>query len=264
MRLACLASGSSGNSIYIGDGDTHLLIDAGISCKRICQGLAGIGVAPQDLSAVLITHEHSDHVSGLPVFAKKTGAPLCSAPETLGWLREHGLRELAPERFRAVREDEPFAVGDLTVTPIRISHDAVHPLAYRIDGPSSSAAVMTDLGYYDPYIVQHLQQLDAILIESNHDIHMLQAGPYPYPLKRRIMGEKGHLSNESAGQLLSEICCDRLKYIVLGHISQENNLPELAYEAVRLEIDLSENAYRAADYAISVARRDVPSPVIEF
>ncbi|MBQ5950653.1 MAG: MBL fold metallo-hydrolase [Lachnospiraceae bacterium] len=264
MRLMTFASGSSGNCTYIGEGDTHILVDAGISCKRIMAGLARVGLTPADLTAVLITHEHIDHVAGLAVLRKKTGAAIVSAAETLEWLRRHGLEDIGPERLLAVREDVPVRIGGLRVTPLRISHDAVHPLGYRIDGAESSAAVITDLGYTEPYLAQNLQGLSAIVLEANHDVHMLQAGPYPYQLKRRILGDGGHLSNEACGQLLSDIVSEKLRYCVLGHLSQENNLPELAYEAVRLEVDLGENTFRAGDFALRVAPRETESELFEF
>ena len=265
MRFLSIASGSSGNCIYMGEGDTHILIDGGVSCKRITEGLKSLGIKPSELSAVCVTHEHSDHVCGLPVFLKKNHIPVYSARETLEKLKAQGiLGESEEGLLHSVEPDRPFTVGEMNILPIAISHDAARPLAYRVNCGKKSAAVMTDLGYYSPYIVERMQNLDAVLLESNHDLHMLEAGPYPYYLKQRIMGERGHLSNECAGRLLNEILHDKMKYVMLGHISKENNYDELAYETVRLEINMGEGEYKADDFPISVAKRDVPSEIIEF
>ena len=155
-------------------------------------------------------------------------------------------------------------MGSTLVTPFSISHDAAQPVAYRFDSDGKSMAVATDMGMYDDYIIGNLKGLDVVLIESNHDINMLQIGPYPYALKRRIWGNKGHLSNETCGNLLNEIISDRLKKVILGHLSKENNLPELAYETIRNEINMADGNYCADDISIQVASRTEPSCHIEF
>ena len=141
-------------------------------------------------------------------------------------------------------------------------NDAVNPVAYRVENGSKAVAVATDMGHFDQYVIDHLQKLDAILLESNHDVRMLETGPYPYYLKRRILGDHGHLSNENAGRLLNNILHDNLKKIFLGHLSKENNYAELAYETVRLEIDEGDCPYGASDFSISVASRDKMSEVV--
>ena len=143
-----------------------------------------------------------------------------------------------------------------------ISHDAADPVAYLVSDGRHRVGVVTDLGYYDADIVSHMEGLDALLLEANHDIHMLQVGAYPYPLKQRILGERGHLSNETSGQLLGQILHDGMQHILLGHLSKENNYDELAYETVRLEISLGDNPYRGNDFPIEVAKRDRPSSLI--
>ena len=149
--------------------------------------------------------------------------------------------------------------GTVTVDGLTFAAD---PVAYRIGDGEKTVAVATDMGSYTPYITQHLMNLDAMLLESNHDIRMLEMGPYPYYLKQRILGDKGHLCNESAGRLLSDVLHDNLKHVLLGHISKENNYPDLAYEAVRVEINLADNPYRASDFDIQVAGRDTMSEVL--
>ena len=145
-----------------------------------------------------------------------------------------------------------------------ISHDAADPVAYLVSDGRHRVGVVTDLGYYDADIVSHMEDLDALLLEANHDIHMLQVGAYPYPLKQRILGERGHLSNETSGQLLGQILHDGMQHILLGHLSKKNNYDELAYETVRLEISLGDNPYRGNDFPIEVAKRDRPSSLIRL
>lgn len=145
-----------------------------------------------------------------------------------------------------------------------ISHDAADPVAYLVSDGRHRVGVVTDLGYYDADIVSHMEGLDALLLEANHDIRMLQVGAYPYPLKQRILGERGHLSNETSGQLLGQILHDGMQHILLGHLSKENNYDELAYETVRLEISLGDNPYRGNDFPIEVAKRDRPSSLIRL
>ena len=276
MRMVSIASGSSGNCIYIGSDSTHLLVDAGISNKRIQQGLNEIGLTGNDVNGILITHEHSDHIKGLGVLSRKYEIPIYGTRETLDEIAAAGsLGKFDKGLLTPVSPDLDFMVGDLTVKPFKIDHDAANPVAYRVQNGEKSVAVATDMGHFDQYIIDHLQGLDALLLESNHDVNMLQAGPYPYYLKRRILGDHGHLSNENAGRLL---CCilhnenagrllncvlhDRLKKILLGHLSKENNYEELAYETVRLEIDEGDCPYGASDFSISVASRDCMSEII--
>lgn len=263
MRMVSIASGSSGNCIYIGSDDTHILVDAGVSNKRIEQGLNEIGIRGSDLCGILITHEHSDHIKGLGILARKYGIPVYSARETIEEIR--GIKSLGDypdELLHPVCHDVDFCIGDLLVKPFGVDHDAARPLAYRVQCERKSVAVATDMGHYSQYIIDHLQGLDALLLESNHDVKMLEAGPYPYYLKRRILGDHGHLSNENAGRLLSCILHDNLKHIFLGHLSKENNYEELAYETVRLEITESDTPYTAADFPITVAKRDCMSPIV--
>ena len=152
----------------------------------------------------------------------------------------------------------------MTVSPMQISHDAAQPVAYRFSYGKKKAAVCTDLGTYNDYTVECLKGMDVILLEANHDVNMLQVGSYPYYLKQRILGNRGHLSNENSGRLLSRVLHDDLKKVVLGHLSKENNLPELAYEAVRLEINMADNPYKAGDFPIQVASRSDVSEMITF
>ncbi len=262
MRFLSIASGSSGNCIYAGTDSTHILIDAGISARRIEGGLAEAGIKPQELSAICITHEHSDHIRGLGILARKYAIPIFATQGTIREIEKtKALGEYPEELLLPVMPDVEFSVGDMTVKPFHIDHDAADPVAYRLQAGGKSFAVATDLGHFSQYTIDHLLDLDAVLLESNHDLRMLETGPYPWYLKRRIMGDFGHLSNENAGRLVNHILSDRLRYILLGHLSKENNLPELAYETVRVAVDMGESPYRASDFKISIARRDEMSEI---
>lgn len=263
MRFLSIASGSSGNCTYIGTRNTHILVDTGIAYKRMMAGLNEIDVAGEDLTGILITHEHIDHVAGLGVLSRKLGVPIYASHGTVQALRHIGtLGDIDESLYHEIPADQAFTVGDLTVTPFANSHDAAEPFGYRVEAREASVAVCTDLGVYTADTVEKLKNLDAVLLEANHDIRMLQVGPYPYALKQRILGERGHLSNEASGRLLGEILHDHMQYILLGHLSKENNLPALAYEAVRLEITMGDCCYDGDDFPILVADRDHPSDLI--
>ena len=263
MRFVSIASGSSGNCIYVGSDNSHLLIDAGISGKRIEQGLNEIGIKGTELDGILITHEHSDHIKGLGVLARKFGIPIYGTAGTLEEIENNAsLGTFDKELLTPVLPDVEFTAGDLVIQPFRVDHDAADPVAYRVKSGGKSIAVATDMGHFDQYIINHLQNLDAVLLESNHDVRMLETGPYPYYLKRRILGDHGHLSNENAGRLLCQILHDGLKHIFLGHLSKENNYEELAYETVRLEITEGDTPYRAEDFSISGAGRERMSRIV--
>ena len=263
MRLCSIASGSSGNCIYVGSDNAHVLVDAGISGKRITQGLNSLDLTGEDIDGILVTHEHSDHIQGLGVIARKYHIPIYATGGTVDAMsRMRSLGKMPDGIFREIREDEPFVIKDMTINPFTISHDAVQPVGYRLECGEQSVGIATDLGKYNDYIIGHLQNLDALLLEANHDIRMLQVGKYPYYLKQRILGDRGHLSNENAGRLLCRLLHDNLKAVFLGHLSRENNYEELAYETVCSEVTLGDNPYKSRDFRIRVAKRDCISDVI--
>lgn len=265
MELCSIASGSSGNCICVGSLDCHILIDAGISGKRIEEGLNSIDLKTGEMQGILVTHEHIDHVAGLGVLARKYEIPIYATQGTIDAVRQtKSIGKIDDALFHAITPGVDFRIGDLTIESIPISHDAADPVAYKVKQQGKSLAVMTDLGTYDETIVEKLKYLDVLLLEANHDVRMLQAGSYPYPLKQRILGERGHLSNELSGQLLGEVLHDDFKAIFLGHLSKENNYPELAYETVRLEVTLGDNPYTGDDFPMYVAKRDSVSRKVEF
>ena len=265
MRLCSIASGSSGNCIYVGSDATNLLIDTGISGKKVEFGLNSLDLTTKDLNGIFVTHEHSDHIKGLGVIARKCGVPIYATSGTIRAMKESGSLGKLPEGiFHEIQGDSDYQVGDLTIHPFHISHDAAEPVGYRIHQGEHSVGIATDMGVYDEYIVDNLKGLDALLLEANHDVNMLQVGSYPYYLKRRILGERGHLSNETAGKLVCRLLHDGMKDILLGHLSKENNYEALAYETVCSEVTMGDNPYKAKDFRIAVAHRDSASKVVEL
>ncbi len=263
MRFCNIASGSSGNCTYAGDDETHLIIDAGISGKRIEAGLNDLDLTTADVTGVLITHEHTDHIGGLGVIAKRYGIPVYATGGTIDAIRDNTRLNIPDHLFHVIRGDDEFCIGDFRILPIPVSHDAAEPVAYRLENNGTRVSVATDLGVYDEHIVECMSDSDLLMLEANHDVHMLEAGPYPYSLKRRILGEKGHLSNDHCGKLLTELISDRLQQVVLGHLSKDNNMEELAYETVRLEVTMSDDDYRWGDFPVCVAHRDFRTDCFE-
>lgn len=265
MQLTSIASGSSGNCICIGTESAHVLIDAGVSGKRIESGLNAIDLTTADMEGILITHEHSDHIGGLGVIARRYGLPMYATEKTIqAILRMSSIGKVDPSLFHVIEPEVDFTIGDMTIHPIRVSHDAADPVAYIVRQGRKKAGVVTDLGGYDDHIVENLRDVDVLLLEANHDINMLEVGPYPYPLKQRILGERGHLSNEACGRLLSEMLHDSFRTVMLGHLSKENNYPELAFRTVYTEVEQGDNPYRGNDFPIRVASRDTVSETIRF
>lgn len=265
MRLCSIASGSSGNCIFAGSETTSLLFDAWISGKRIEAGIQAADRKASEIDAIFLTHEHSDHIGGVGVMARRYARPIYATAGTLDALRSsRTVGEIPEDLFHVVRADEPVQIGDLVVRPFSISHDAAEPVGYRLENGGKSAAIATDMGYYDDYTIRQLRDLDLIFLEANHDVNMLQAGRYPYYLKQRILGNRGHLSNETAGRLLNEVLHDDISRIVLAHLSRENNYPALAFETVCAEVTMGDTKYKANDFRIEVAKRDETGAVMEI
>ena len=263
LEICSIASGSSGNCICVGSNHTHVLIDAGISGKRIENGLNEIALKTSEMQGILITHEHIDHIAGLGVLARRYGIPMFATEKTINAiLHTKSVGKIDKELFQVIQPGKRFSIGELMIKPISISHDAADPVAYKVTKGEKHIAVITDLGTYNQTIVDELQGLDALLLEANHDVNMLQTGIYPYPLKQRILSDRGHLSNERSGQLLCELLHDGFGTVMLGHLSKENNYEELAYEAVRLEVTMGDNPYKAEDFPMYVAKRDTVTDII--
>lgn len=229
MRLTTFASGSSGNCALLTMDGVHLLLDAGISCRRICEHLRLSGVRPEDLSAVLITHEHSDHIAGLATLTKRCAAPVCAPRAVAGYL-DRTIAGVAP-RLRVCVPGEDIPFGPLRVRCFPTSHDTAQSVGWRVAG-SSVFALATDTGCVTPEIVSGLLGAETVLLEANHDVDMLLSGPYPYYLKRRILSERGHLSNADCAALALRLAENGTRQILLGHLSRENNSPARAFETV--------------------------------
>jgi len=232
VKFCPLVSGSSGNSTYIGTKHTHILIDAGVSCKQIVEHISELKLAPEQIDAIFITHEHIDHIKGAGVLSRKFDIPVYA---TLGTWEGIGktVGDLAQKNIKYVYEDEICIINDLCVKPFAIPHDAREPVAYSVFAENSKMTVATDIGHITDVVKENIYDSDVLLLEANHDLDMLKNGSYPWPLKKRILGDKGHLSNIAAGDTLSEILSSKLKYVFLGHLSKENNEPHLAYETVK-------------------------------
>ena len=229
MRIVTFASGSTGNCCLVSDGGVNVLIDAGISARRIVQGLGVLGLAPQDVCGVLITHEHSDHISGLPVLVKRTGMRIF-APSELGEVLKRVKPELS-ESIDYIPTDGGLCVGDVRITAFPTPHDASASFGYRIEG-SEVFAFATDTGHISDELLEGLQGADTVVIEANHDKVMLKNGPYPPLLKQRVLSKHGHLSNDDCAKLACLLADSGTRQIILGHLSQQNNTPEAAETAV--------------------------------
>lgn len=264
MKLCSISSGSSGNCIYVGTEDTHVLIDVGLSGKRIEAGLNTFGMTAKALDAILITHEHSDHIKGLGVMARRYKIPIYATSDTIHTLkRSSNLGDIDTDLFNIVHPDQDFFIGEMKVHPFETSHDAIHPVCYSFHHDNKKVSVATDLGVYNAYIVDNLKHSNLLFIEANHDLNMLDVGPYPYYLKRRIKSDLGHLSNEMTSQLICDIYHEGLSHIILGHLSHENNVPDIAYETVKCEIGIQLKE-KSENIHLAVALRDQVSDVYQI
>ncbi|MBP5276427.1 MAG: MBL fold metallo-hydrolase [Lachnospiraceae bacterium] len=265
MRIASIASSSTGNCIYVGNNNTHILIDAGVSARNIEDGLHKLDVSLDDIDAILVTHEHSDHIKGLGVLERKRTIPIYSANETIEYIK--GVKSLGDydfDCFNPLNDLSSFRINDMIITPHKIYHDAVNPYCYSFESDGKRGAVVTDLGHFEDELIDGLGKLDVIFAEANHDVRMLQLGPYSYQLKQRILSDIGHLSNESCGKFISKLLNDDIKSLMLCHLSDHNNMPELAYESVKVEITLADNKYEGNDFPLYVAPKSELSRIIEF
>jgi len=235
MTLYTLASGSEGNCLLVSYGDTHLLVDAGISTRRITTALAALGLQMSNIAGILLTHAHTDHTAALTTLCKRHETPLFASAGTAAQVCEKHL--MAQYRMHIVRPNELFTVGDISVTPFPTSHDAWGSMDYRLDSEGGSIGVLTDTGYVTDEAHDTLLGVDLLVLESNHDIETLRCGPYPYYLKERILGIRGHLSNDDAARFAAEMGTSGTKEIVLAHLSRENNTPVMALDTVQRALD---------------------------
>ena len=261
LTYTTLASGSSGNCALVSCGRTHLLLDTGISARRITTALKRLGVDPASLSGVLITHEHSDHISGLTTLTKQLRLPVYATAPTLAQLyRRIPLLEGLGREFDA---GDGFPVGEIWVGSFPTSHDAAGSVGYTLTGDGCKAAVATDLGRLTPAVTRAVQGGDLLVCESNHDEDWVRSGPYPYYLKQRILGDQGHLSNEMGAELAALAAESGARTIVLAHLSAENNTPARARSVAARRLSAA-GIDPELDISLTVAPRAECGPVIQL
>jgi phosphoribosyl 1,2-cyclic phosphodiesterase len=234
FKLSVLASSSSGNSTLVATERTRLLVDAGLSRKETFERLKAIGIAPETLTAILITHEHSDHIAGLQAIAKKLDIPIYVSRMTapaIPW-----PEDFVP-KIESFAAGSSFPIGDIDVTSFTIPHDAVDPVGFTFRSQGIKIAIATDLGYMPDSVRVHLRGSDILLLESNHDLDMLKVGPYPWSIKQRIMGRMGHLSNEVACAFIQDDLDTTTSTLILGHLSAQNNHPAIVEQCARMALE---------------------------
>ena len=255
FNFCSLYSGSSGNSLFVESENTKLLVDAGVSSKKIEEALANLEIDPTSIDGILITHEHSDHVQGLGTFAKKFNLPVFVNEKTLDAMPKQ-KENISEKNIKLFNINEKFEIGDLKVKPFSIPHDAANPCGFNIFKDDKKISIATDIGHMTNGILKNLEDSIFIMLESNYDPEVLKYSKYPYQLKTRIAGPDGHLSNELAGKTISYLLNSGLKQAVLGHLSKQSNFPELAYKTVIDEIMCTK--YDENSLKLSVASRDIP------
>lgn len=262
LRFSPLFSGSSGNATYVGCDDAHILVDAGVSGSRVIKELERIGVDPRSLSAILVTHEHIDHIKGIGILSRKFDLPVYASEGT--WrAMEHKIGTVSHKNMRVFEPEQDFFVGSIDVTPFPIPHDAAQPTGYIFEAGGAKLALATDLGCVRESWLRHVYGASAVLLESNYDPWMLEVGPYPAELKRRISGRKGHLCNDDAAEVAAALAAAGARHIMLGHLSKENNYPELALKCAELALSQAGFAPQV-DVKITVASRDHNSGVFSL
>lgn len=261
-KFCPLVSGSSGNSIFIKTEGTKILIDAGVSGKKIQDCLKSIGEDCTGIDAIFITHEHTDHIKAAGILSRRFDIPLYATEGT--WLAmEADIGAVERKNRRIIYSGEKTTLNDIVLKPFEIPHDAAEPVGYSVFSEGIKMTVATDIGHVDDTIREAVSDSDILLLEANHDVEMLKRGPYPYSLKQRILGLYGHMANNCAGGLIQEVFSGRMKHIFLGHLSAENNTPELAYHTVASILSKSRIEI-GRDVNIELAQRHCPSRVIEF
>lgn len=261
MIFCSLYSGSSGNSIFISTGRSKVLIDAGMPGKSIEKALNEIGETCENLDGIFVTHEHSDHTKGVGILSRKYNIPIFANTATWQAMVKI-IGNIKDENIKIVN-NAMVSVKDMDIQSYDIPHDAAAPCGYSLFHNNKKVCIATDLGHFSGIVKTQLKDADVILLESNHDIEMLKFGPYPYPLKKRILSDVGHLSNEACGNAIVELTTHKQKTIILGHLSKTNNFPELAYKTV-VNILNENNVELDKDVILSMAKRDMPSNFIDF
>lgn len=261
LKFCSLYSGSTGNSLFLESEHTKLLVDAGVSAKKIVDGLASFDVAVQDINAIIVTHEHSDHVQSLGTLSKKYNIPIYANTKTWDAMPSQKDRILDCNQ-KQFNNNEKFEIGDFILSPFDIPHDAANPCGFTIYHDKEKISIATDLGHMTTDIISHLEGSKFVMLEANYDPEVLKCCSYPYLLKTRIAGPNGHLSNSLAGKTIAHLIPSGLEQVMLGHLSKENNFPELAYNTVLEELAIKN--YSKDTLPIQVASRIEPSCQIDL
>lgn len=259
IKFCNLFSGSSGNCTFISSESTNILVDAGVSCQRITKALSSIGKTFEEIDGILISHEHIDHTRGLTTICKKYGVNVYATEKTWKAMESLGIGEECKDFFVA---EEDFIIGNLRIHPFSIPHDASDPCGFSIYADDKKITIATDIGHMTNTILHQMENSNVLLLESNYDTETLKCSPYPFFLKKRIEGDYGHLSNDMASKAICHLCKNGVSNIILGHLSKENNFPELAYQTVINE--LSCNNIDCSNFNLSVASRDSVDKVLEL
>lgn len=262
LNFCSLYSGSSGNSLFVETPNTKLLVDAGVSSKKIENALLDINIDPSTIDGILITHEHSDHVQGLGTFSKKFNLPVFVNQETLDAMPKQ-RDKIDSNNIKTFKVTDKFSIGDLDIKPFSIPHDAANPCGFNIWKEDKKISIATDIGHMTNDILKNLEESLFIMLEANYDPEVLRCSSYPFTLKSRIAGPTGHLSNEIAGKTISYLLKSGLKNAMLGHLSKESNFPELAYQTVLDEL-ISNQDFDKSHLGLNVASRDNHSKLISI
>lgn len=261
LKFCSLYSGSSGNSLLVITENSKILIDVGVSSKKVETALTNLSINPTSLDGILITHEHTDHVQGLGTFAKKFDIPVFVNQKTLDAMPTQ-KEKIKENNLHIFKIEEKFEVGDLSIKPFAIPHDAANPCGFNFFKDNKKLSIATDIGHMTSNIIKNLEDSSFILLESNYDPEVLKCSRYPYPLKSRIAGPIGHLSNEAAGKTLEHLLHSGLTQAILGHLSKESNFPELAYKTVMEE--LLSSTHSTDNFQLGIASRDLPGKIINI
>ena len=262
-RFCSLYSSSSGNSTYIGSSKTGILVDAGVSTKKLKEALLSREIDPSALGGIFITHEHSDHINGMRILASTYNIPVYATEGTMSFLEENG--KVTSKFPYEVIPYEGIEVGDIFVKPFRTPHDSLESCGYRIEfSDGQKAAIATDIGSITDEIRENIIGCSLVMLESNHDIGMLQNGPYPYYLKRRILSDVGHLSNVACGEMAAELVSKGTSRLFLGHLSKDNNFPDLAYQTNLSAIKEKTGAIIGKDFLLEVNKVENDMGIIRF
>jgi len=261
LKFCSLYSGSSGNCLFVQSKNTKILVDCGTSLKKVCEGLASINSSIEEIDAILVTHEHSDHVKSLSLVSHKFDIPVFANLETWNAIPDYTTK-IASHNINIFKNDRDFKLNELTIHPFSTPHEAANSCGFNIHDGKKKLSIATDLGHINKKILKQLERSSFILLESNYEPEILKVSKYPFYLKRRIAGPNGHLSNTEASQTISSLMDKDLKEVMLGHLSKENNIPELAYQTVVNE--LIENNTDIKSLKLSVASRYFPSKIINI